>query len=398
MRCSWNLSAVHKLWFVAIFLFGFVYVLLLPPFEINDEDSHWVRLWSVATGHVFCSSIPQAASDLTKPLHYKGPNGAERTARFAYVGEALDAPGNGAPDFEGSTACAYFPAGYLVAAVAARLVGLNGSGQPRRGGMMLAFLAARCANWLFLSGVVLLALCKLPWARGVILFFYSIPEVIQQSMAINIDSYLFGMTLILMIVVLRRARWRSIGWVALVSALMAVMKPIYAPLAFLALPIFVQISPDRPLNAKRVMILASLAVPLVSFSIWKATLPAAGLVAGLPWWNVDPGKQIAFLKDHPFHLLAVFWVQLRQTFDHNLMRGSWTSILGGFGWSAFEMQMAGYYSLLAGLLAAVMADLSNDVQPEPIGDRRGRPVVVGWIIPLLGIASIFPATILAMYL
>jgi hypothetical protein len=54
----------HRAWFGAITIVYIVFLLLIPPFQTNDEDSHWMRAWSVAEGGLTCRPIPLTAHDL----------------------------------------------------------------------------------------------------------------------------------------------------------------------------------------------------------------------------------------------------------------------------------------------------------------------------------------------
>jgi hypothetical protein len=82
------------------------------------------------------------------------------------------------------------------------------------------------------------------------------------------------------------------------------------------------------------------------------------------------------------------------------MAGSWTSIFGAFGPSAFEMAPTGYWLCLAAGILASGADVTASVHPcavTPLAaeTRLGR---AAWLLTGLGFFAIIPAVVLAMYL
>jgi uncharacterized membrane protein len=359
-------------------------------------------LWSVAQGHVNCSTIPAAVRQIMHPTRLAHLPGLIKNEwvldAAAFAGSAVQIPGN-------ATACAYYPGPYVAPAVTARLLGLDLDGRPYRGSMMRAIYGARLTNWLLMTLAVLWLLVAAPWARSFTLFFYGVPEVIQQSIAVSTDSFLFALTLAIGGLWLARASWSRMAWLTLWVTLMTMGKPIYALLAPAALPAAAALRAQEGRRTLRQWLLPLvLIVPVAAWELWaRVIVHYDNRTDWHPSWGVDPTRQLAFLKEHPAHLLTLAGHQIWNTLRHGrgrLMYGSWTSILGGFGWSAFEMELGAYYLLLVALVAALAADFLAAARPPELGPVAPPPRLerAAWWGALGAIFAIIPASVLAMYL
>jgi uncharacterized membrane protein len=380
---------LHRSWFAVTFAFGLAFVVVLPPFQSNDENFHWHRLWATAHGQIVCRSMTQAARGFPRVFTINPAAGHKIASR--HFDRAWQYQGSGEKWLAGDTACTYFPTGYLPSALAARLLGLRWNGEPRVGGMMRAFYAARMVNWLLFSAVMIWALVRLPGLRTVLLAFYSIPEVLQQATAVNNDAFLFSAALALLVCVAARPRW-SVGLaVTALVALMTLTKPVYAGLALLAIPVIAAV---RPRTWRELVVLGCMLAPLPLWALWQHANTYDRSIDWRPTWNVDAGQQAQFLLNHPLHVARLMFAQLRDTFGGNLMHGSWRGIFGAFGWSALEMHWSGYYLLLTAMAAAITCDARfARAQEIPFVAPRWS-----WVFACCGIAAIFPGVVIGMYL
>lgn len=393
MKLSWP----HRLWFCATFLFGISIAFALPVCQTNDEDSHWRRIWTISRGDVYCHTIPEVANDLPKLIKLMPDHKRQKVARWSFVTEALKDRGYNIPVPIISNGCGYFPLGYIPAGIVARLVAFNLHARPRTGGMIKGFYAARLTNWLMLTLVVFLLLRSLPWARSLILFFYSIPEVHQQASTVGLDSFLFSMTACLLILLFTPPRWRSVAWIALVVAVMTMTKPIYAPLALLAVPLIARLKEQGRWTWRGWVATASLLLPAPLWVLWSKSIPPTTSTGWAPGW-VNPGKQVAYLGSHPWHVLTLLYGQLENTWSTDLMHGRWTGIFGAFGWSAFEMHPVGYYALLGALTWALLADWAGTAPMPVVCERTGWKRRAIWSAAVAGPVGVMVGAILAMYL
>jgi uncharacterized membrane protein len=248
-----------------------------------------------------------------------------------------------------------------------------------------------------LTLMVFFLLLELPWARSLILFFYSIPEVHQQASTIGLDSFLFVMTLWLLLLLFRQARWRSVAWMAAIVTVMTMTKPIYAPLALLAVPMIVTLSKRGPWTWRGWLATGSLFLPAPLWVAWSKSIPPTTSTGWSPGW-VNPGNQVKYLLHHPWHVLTLLYGQLENNWSTDLMHGRWTGIFGAFGWSAFEMSPIGYYALLGALVWALLADWSSTAETPKVCDATGWKRKAAWTAAVLGPVGVIVGAILAMYL
>jgi Predicted membrane protein (DUF2142) len=426
-----SLSVLHRLWFGIAFIFGIVYIVTIPPFESGDELTHWNRLWAVAEGEVVCRTMPGAAKVLPNYFRFpvsdtvpsapgprvilpsqkrffrqlpvlKGPPPPDHPrVGLEDFRLAWDFTGLSDTGFAGDLQCKYPPTGYLLPAGAARLVGLHKDGTPRPGGMLEAFYATRLVNWGLVTIALWLLLRAIPWGRNLLLFFYTVPEVLQQGTALNNDAFLFVMGFLILGMFLRPASWGHAAWIAVAIMAMTTIKPVYAPMALLAAPLYVALRPTlRTFRWKQALVTIGLVTPFMVWKLWSVMNTYDQEYDWRASW-ADPVRQTAFLKAHPTYLLVICWSQFKNFFGNGLLDGSWKSVIGAFGWNAFFMAPIGYYLVVAALVLAMAADATNGVVADPIGSFDGvsrRAHNLAWILAVVGILLVFPGMTLAMYL
>jgi hypothetical protein len=391
----------QKLWFGAICLVGVVFAFVLAPFQGNDEWPHWVRAWTVAEGELRCGAVPKAALGAMAPLARAHGKLSWEHVRFALQDQpsAEWAPQHGYQ----SAACSYWPLAYVVPGLIAKWVALDRTGAPRKGGMIRGFWAARLASWATMCLSIFIVTMLLPWARNLFLAFFSIPEVIQETVALNNDLLLFMLTFVLLLAILRRPSWRAVWVIAAVIVCMTWTKPIFATLGALALPALVDLWPLTDGKTRRwkypLALLALFVLPLTVRMTWSHFVKWDSAV-WIPPWNVHPDEQVDFLLHHPLHVFTIFWAQARDTFSHELMRGSWRSILGALGSSSIELRPSAYAWCITSIAAALFADFTDGREPPRIVDATAgtRARRWAWVLAIGGILAMFPAVILAMYI
>jgi uncharacterized membrane protein len=219
----------------------------------------------------------------------------------------------------------------------------------------------------------------------------------QQASTIGLDSFLFVMTLWLLLLLFRQARWRSVAWMAAIVTVMTMTKPIYAPLALLAVPMIVTLSKRGPWTWRGWLATGSLLLPAPLWVAWSKSIPPTTSTGWAPGW-VNPGNQVKYLLHHPWHVLTLLYGQLENTWSTDLMHGRWTGIFGAFGWSAFEMSPIGYYALLGALVWALLADWSSRAETPRVCEATGWKRKAAWTAAVLGPVGVIVGAILAMYL
>jgi hypothetical protein len=391
------MSMLHRLWFIGAFLTGFAYIVAIPPFDSNDELTHWNRLWAVAQGDAICRTMPGAAKVVPNffrfPVKSTFPKVTAEDFRLAWNFTGLAGPGG-----NGDIQCQYIPTGYILPAIAARLIALRADGTPRQGGMLAGFYATRLVNWMLTSIAMLWLLRATQWERSLLLFFYSLPEVVQQGMSLNNDAFLFAMSFLILGMLFRPAAWSNVAWIAVALTAMTTIKPVYAPMALVTAPLYLYLRSVR-WTWKQDLITIGLITP---YFLWKLWAIANTYDRTYDWRpsGADPALQGFLLRQHPFHLLVICWVQFKNFFGEGLVTGSWKSVIGLLGWTSVYIAPIGYYLVIIAFAVALTADATNGIEAPSIGFAGASRWLrnLCWILASCGVLLVLPATGVAMYI
>jgi uncharacterized membrane protein len=389
-----TLAPSQRIWFLAASFAYLLFLVLIPPFQTNDEDAHWMRLWTIASGNLTCKEpIPSTAFDFIAASHYwpvraegKHYHFSNLDAELAIKGRPDQQPALGAP-------CLYMPLSYTVPALAVRLFA-NPYDPARPAHIFHAFYAARASNLLLMFAGVLLFLAFVPALRNLTLLLYSLPMAIHQGISINQESTILFLFFAMMILWWRPSTVAGAAIMAVLISLLSFAKPVYLVFFVLWLCYLVRLCAHTGRSRRFIFAMLPCAlVPVIVWSLWTHFI-----IAGtdshqyLPSWVDMPG-QVAYLKAHPWVLPKIVLVQLRDLFGREHMRGGWVSVLGVMGWADFEIGDRAYACLLLAAALAVLADLGARVEPPPAeADRRWQR-----IIPFFTFFLIIPAIAVAMY-
>lgn len=395
-RSEWSCK-VQRFWLAALFLLGFGFIVLIPPFQSIDEVAHWDRVWTVADGTYNCWTLPTSAAQFVgASFRFDNPphNGPVPWSIFR---ELYDFTGDTGEFWIATSGCHYPPVGYVLPAVAARFLSEGPPSEPHRHKMFLAFYGMRTANWLLFFGCVLAAY-RLGRYPMVPLVFASIPMVVHQAVSINNDAFQFG-GLLLTGALLTRTPTRSTLWTAIgVVALMSMIKPINA----VAVPL-IWIAGYRALRRQPLarvelsaMALASLGLPIGAWLLWQATMhaPIIGLTTGSPVPNVDGAAQAASLWENPARILQVLGWQLAQFFALPPINGGWRGMLLALGWCRY-IAPAHVYALSLAALGLGLFLLRWDARSVAPEEPTPRVLVIGTIG---GIIVYFTMVTLLLYM
>jgi uncharacterized membrane protein len=367
-------TRLQWLWFASAFLVGLSILALIPPFQTNDETLHWVKTYSVSQGDTACVSIPSRAADLIASLHYQQVRDGGKFY-FAFYDEGFATVNRTRVRVSQANlgACSYPSFAYAIAATFVRVT--QALWPQDRGAMVVAFFAARMANWLTLSIAVLLLMLAVPRVCTWTLFVYSIPMMIHQCVSVNQDAMIMALHMLLVIAFFRLSHWRQLVAIALIVSLLTLIKPVSAPLSLWMAPAVWQVARASGVftGRRRLIVFGGGAVAIATIALWRL-LPFIMLRRdahlGSPSWT-NPGEQVYTLFHHPTVLLQALIHQLHDNLGHGHLTGGFTSVLGVFGWCQYELQQKSYFIILGALVLALAAD----------GLRPGMPglrAVQGW--------------------
>jgi hypothetical protein len=386
-----KIGIVHRAWFGVVFAVYVAFLALIPPFQSNDEDAHWQRMWTVAEGHITCQKIPRAAVAFSQRF-----DEVRATSRMTPELWRLRVRGTPYLIQPGGAPCMYIPLSYVMPAMLARLVA-NPLDPSRSARMMLAFYVARAFNLLLLAVGVLVFMRAAPALRSLTLTLYSLPMAIQQSISINQESTILCLAFCVLALWWSRPSVRqSLFLLAAVTGL-ALTKPTYLVLLLLWAGSLLRLRgvgvPWRRIAALSTLVL----IPLGAWGAWSyfvAGRPEA--LRYLPGWVVLPA-QIDWVKEHPIVLWRIVVIQFQDLFGRDHLRGGWTSVLGVLGWADYEIGERAYRALLAAVPLAMVADFlaRPGLPPDaPEGERRGA---WAYLLPIVAAVLIIPGITIALY-
>lgn len=388
-------SWAHRLWLLATFLLSFLFMVLIPPFQTNDEPAHWHRVWTVARGQVVCGEIPKIVDSVLPAADYAAIREHRHLFRFALWDAMRAIRGvNGTITTSGG-ACAYIPVAHVLPGLA-MLPFVTPFDSRGPAGMAMAFYAARAANLLLMAFAVLLFVVFVPQVRNLALVVYSFPTVMQQTIAINQESFTFLCLFWLIAAYLKPPRRGSVATMLVAATLMSAMKVTFLLLLGFWAAGLLRWRREEALPLRRLAVNASLLfVPILLHLVWWKA--GAGVTnANFPS-GVVPSQQLDFLVHNPGRFFTMMLSGHADLFGRGHMNGGWTGVLGVLGWADFEIGDRAYVLLFFAIAIAVVCDLANDEPIVPLqrGDRRER--WLRWLAPLASAYVIIPSVIFAMY-
>jgi uncharacterized membrane protein len=375
-------SRLQWTWLTLAFFVGLAYLVVIPPFQTNDETHHWIKMYSVSEGREGCTDLPQRVVSFAAQLRFQALKDHYTRFRFA----DFDVP---QPDSSrvpaGGAACGYPSIAYVFPALLAR--GSQALWPVRHFNLLVAFYAARLGNWLMLTAGVVFVLLAVPLARSWTLVLYSLPMMMHQCMSINQDAAIMAMHCVLVVGFFRTSGWRQLVTVGIAVLFLAKMKPVYGPLALWLLPAAWQlvIRGDARAQRRRIVALACAGGAILFAAVWRA-LPyimierTASL--GTPSWT-NPGEQIYAIFHHPSILLAALHKQLQDNLGHGHLTGGYVSVLGVFGWCQYELAWPTYRLIFIAAALALVADWARPGVPLLPATRSVGEAIVCRALPAL---------------
>ena len=386
-----SLGVRHLVWFLFVFLASILFSLLLPPMQSNDEVEHWGRVWSVASGALVCARVPQVGEKLPDAVDYLEVRARRHSFRFGNLDDARAIRGSRA-ERDSWGACVYSPVAYVLPAIAIRMVA-SPRDEDHSARLVEAFFAARLANCVLMAAAVLFFLVFVPELRNLTLVLYSLPMVMQQTSVINQDSTIFSLMFLLVFCWIQRPSIRQLVALALVVALLTVVKVVYGLLLLLWVCALLRLRDERPdLDKKRIGALAGLALLPILFQLTWAAASSRFHALVPPWASLSGQRH--YLLTHPFAVIGLLGRQFLSFFGRGHMDGGWTSVLGVLGYAEHEIGDRAY--ALLGI--AIAGALAADAVQAPRDLRSSRSWIVEYLLPITSALLVIAATAMAMYL
>ena len=359
--------AVLALIFVALFLAGFVVV--MPPFQFNDEHAHFARAYQISRGQIFGLNLSVPPEIMATMLRYP-ENVMPKTVPRTHVSELF---GNQKPastltgekqtqaglhwfKWGLSATQLYSPTVYFPAA--AGICVARTSGMSPLGMMYMARLASALTFFIAVVAAFLLA----PNFRALFLALALMPMTLQQAVAITADTVTISLSFVVFAFVLHtRQNWvsrKQLGvLLGLVVLLVLSKSTLWAPLVLLLVPA------DRFVTRKKHLGYLALAAIVSMASIVALRFVTRDAIAGLRIAALARGFDFTAnawrFATHPLKVLsALITAPGHQPLD--LLH----QFVGAFGWRIVSIPDLWQYFLVIVLIAVFEAS------PKPFTIRE----------------------------
>lgn len=372
-------------------------MIFIPPFQTNDEPSHWRRAWSTARGHLTCGDIPWVVDDTIDAANYYGVRDLRQPFRFGQWQAMRELVGHKRERRANGNACVYIPIAYVLPA-AAMIPFADAYDLRNPAGMLHAFYAARGANWLLMGAAVILFLALAPSLRNVTLVLYSLPTTIQQTVSINQESTILLCAFMLLLLWWRKPSATQIVGLLMVVTALSAMKAIHLVLLLLWACALWRWRKTNNVAPRRLYGVAALAlIPILIQALWSRFVVSVSGSDYLPGWGVVPNLQVDHIKSHPLDFVVVMARGHLALLGRGHMNGGWTGVLGVLGWADFEIGTRAYVMLFTAGVLAVVADFAAP-PVDATGDETSVSAWFRYTLPLFSVYLTIPAVILAMYI
>jgi uncharacterized membrane protein len=361
---------------VLCIIFGLAWTFLIPPFQLPDEDAHFVRAWSISDGKLFIKTVKgpdgklAAGEDLPADMvELPDSMGAHLVRRnpfnkyefsnfWKFMGRLCQAkPDYSQRVFADTSAEMYSPVPYLpqvAGIVASRALGA---------GPLVCYYAARILVMLAYALLVFLAVRITPVGKNLFVVVGLLPMTLALSVSVGADAITNGVAFLFTAYMLRlsltdRGLPLTRGKLAAVFGLLAVLALLKQP--YLLLALLVLAVPAERFGKRRtryVFIASALLFTLAVSAAWNIpaiiVTSAHGHDTG-PSLIGNPAGQVGFILTQPFGYLTALY---NGTFHYRShYRLLWRQFLGLLGWldlvfPALFYQLLGFFLLLQVLLS-----------------------------------------------
>ena len=255
------------------------------------------------------------------------------------------------------------------------------------------YMWGRLFNLLFFTICVFWAIRKIPFGKMVLFSVALLPMTVQQAASLSYDAVVMGLSFLFIGYCLyvafgkQKLRYRQLIILAVISALLAPSKIVYAFFCLLCLMIPKEKFKDLkgPIHSKSIYVFLLIFLSAVTFWIFNyAVIGNAVHTSGQLSNSSTPAYTLSFLLDHPGKAVSVIFFTMQDKFSFYL-----TTMLGSnLGWLNVNVP---YAYILAFSVILVLSDLKEE--DEGIGLKCRDKCLIGVVVCL-----VFAATCAAMLL
>ncbi|WP_084639532.1 DUF2142 domain-containing protein [Geitlerinema sp. PCC 9228] len=344
-------------------VFGTIFLLVVPPFQIPDEPAHFLRTYQVSelnfipekqwmssrkgvyTGGMLPKSLPYCFASWSE-LNFH----PERKATLERFRESWQIPLQPSQKtFLGfSNTALYSPVPYLPQSIGITL------GKFFHAPPLLLMYLGRVFAWMAATGITFWAIVRLPLMKWAFVFLALTPMAVFLRSSLSADSILLALAFLLVATCWHYAfrsqkltAW-NLAELTILGMAVSLCKQVYFPLIFLffLIPRHKLGNTKRYFGAAGIVIIAVFVVAFIWSSIANSVFtPARGDIP------IDPAKQLTFIVENPMEFVGMVWKDFDEDVDFYLHQ-----IVGILGW--LDTPLPGFLwipyivALLGGALAS----------------------------------------------
>ncbi|OGM69194.1 hypothetical protein A3I55_00075 [Candidatus Woesebacteria bacterium RIFCSPLOWO2_02_FULL_42_10] len=222
--------ATYKVFLFTALAWGLVTIFLVPPFEVMDEQRHYVRAGAIAEGQWSCTNSKLQISEKKIDLINYSDIGriafnADQKFDFRKVFNYRELTTSEFVEVN-SGLCYTFPLAHFVAAIGIKIGDLLNN-------QLVGFYLGRAVNLLVSVSLVAFSIKITPFAKKTMFFVGMIPTVVFFSSSIGYDSIILSSSLLFIAYSLKlhlqkeRLKFRDLMLLGILSLPQVLIKPIY---------------------------------------------------------------------------------------------------------------------------------------------------------------------------
>jgi uncharacterized membrane protein len=361
-RRSWTAPRVFA---VLGMVYGLALVVVTPPFGSPDEQIHLARAYLISEGHFRVPGqapgteafVPRSIAVLFKRMAHSKPARPPTTFRASELSRTLRQPLNPESRVQAGYLGAHGPVAYAPQALAVFLARI-----PEASPALLMYLG-RLSNLLAYLVAGTLAIAWAPLRKWALCLLLLAPMPLAQAASLSADAPTNALAVLFTAAVWRRlfgqppriGRFEQV-FLVLASALFALTKPGYWPLA--ALVLLIPRSRFRDRRERLLLCSAVLLAALLPSLLWLLDARSVEPVPASP--DTDPEEQLLFILRSPIGYLRIALCTLA---------GGWVdyarTLVGVLGHLNIPLPGALYLVYPLALVAAAMADPRDPEELSP---------------------------------
>ncbi|MGM1021337.1 MAG: DUF2142 domain-containing protein [Bacillota bacterium] len=363
---------INKLFLKLMFIFGVVFVFVIPPFQMADEDSHFKKAYLVSNLNFFPETndqgeignyIPKAILDSESSHRYLINNINEKYDYTKFYADTTTNANYEEKVFTQYSTSKTHPLLYLPQAFFMFLVkffsyifGFSSWGTLSP---VTYMYAGRLGNLLFYAGCIYFSLKIIPFFKRLVLLIAIMPMSLGLSASLNYDSMVISMSMLITSFIMYLAYNNSVSSITknkflllcFLSVFLIELKQVYYPL--LLLLFLIPGTKFASTKDKIIKIFLILLSGIVAHLLWILISKSGSAAPGDGIYIKD---QFIFILTHPFSYIEI----LMRTIVH-LRFFYLNSFIGNLGWLDTNLPPLFIFMFITLLFVVAIVDVNKEI-------------------------------------